>query len=58
MKDQRVLRTELVPEVNMPQTEGLFQALALAFWRFQGVTATELFRATLRAIEDRLWMVG
>lgn len=56
MEDQQVLRIELALEVSMPQTDSLFQALALAFWRFQGVAATELFAATLRSIEDRLWM--
>lgn len=56
MEDQQVLRIELALEVSMPQTENLFQALSLAFWRFQGVAATELFAATLKSIEDRLWM--
>ncbi len=51
-----VLQIELALEVSMPQTESLLQALALAFWRFQGVAATELFRGTLKSIEDRLWM--
>ena len=40
----------------MPQTEILFQALALAFWKFQGVAATELFGTTLKCIDERLWM--
>lgn len=56
MEDQRILRIELALEVSMPQTESLFQGLVLAFWRFQGMAATELFRATLKSIEDRLWM--
>jgi|Deesub1362A_J573_1020465.scaffolds.fasta_scaffold04738_4 hypothetical protein len=46
MEDQRILRIELALEVSMPEAENLFQALVLAFWRFQGLAATELFKAT------------
>jgi hypothetical protein len=56
MEDRRVLRIELALEVSMPESESFFQSLVLAFWRFQGLAATELFTATLRSIEERLWM--
>gem|GEM_PF-4377814 len=33
-----------------------FPALILAFWIFEGLAATKLFRATLPFIENRLWL--
>jgi hypothetical protein len=39
--------------VTIPETASLFQALTLAFWRFQGLAATTLFTAVLQAIEAR-----
>jgi len=40
-------------EVSIPEGKGLFQALALAFWRFQGLAATTLFTAVLEAVQSR-----
>lgn len=53
MANQRILRIHLVLEVTIPQHGSLFQALVLAFWRFQGLAATTLFSAVLQAIQDR-----
>jgi hypothetical protein len=39
--------------VTIPETASLFQALTLAFWRFQGLAATTLFTAVLQALEAR-----
>lgn len=39
--------------MTIPETASLFQALTLAFWRFQGLAATTLFTAVLQAIEAR-----
>lgn len=47
------MRIHLVLEVTIPETASLFQALTLAFWRFQGLAATTLFIAVLQAIEAR-----
>jgi hypothetical protein len=43
----------LVLEVSIPEGTPVFQALTLAFWRFQGVAVTTLFTAVLQAIEAR-----
>lgn len=43
----------MVLEVTIPQETSLFQALTLAFWRFQGLAATTLFTAVLQALESR-----
>ena len=40
-------------EISIPEGKELFQALALAFWRFQGLAATTLFTAVLKAIQSR-----
>ncbi len=47
------MRIHLVLEVTIPHGASLFQALTLAFWRFQGLAATALFTAVLQAIEAR-----
>lgn len=39
--------------MRIPEAASLFQALTLAFWRFQGLAATTLFTAVLQAIEAR-----
>jgi len=39
--------------VTIPETASLFQALTLAFWRFQGLAATTLFTAVVQALEAR-----
>lgn len=39
--------------MTIPEGTVLFQALTLAFWRFQGLAATTLFTAVVRAIEAR-----
>ena len=39
--------------MTIPQEASLFQALTLAFWRFQGLAATTLFTAVLQALEAR-----
>jgi len=41
-------------EVTIPEGQGLFQALTLAFWKFQSVAATTLFTAVLKALQDRV----
>jgi hypothetical protein len=43
----------VVLEVTIPEATSLFQALTLAFWRFQGLAATTLFIAVVQAIEAR-----
>lgn len=53
IENQRTLRIHLVLEVSIPEGTTLFQALTLAFWRFQGVAVTTLFTAVLQAIEAR-----
>ena len=53
IENQRTLRIHLVLEVSIPEGTPLFQALTLAFWRFQGVAVTTLFTAVLQAIEAR-----
>ena len=53
IKNQRTLRIHLVLEVSIPEGTPLFQALTLAFWRFQGLAVTTLFTAVLQAIETR-----
>lgn len=53
IENQRTLRIHLVLEVSIPEGTPWFQALTLAFWRFQGVAMTTLFTAVLRAIESR-----
>jgi hypothetical protein len=47
------LRIHLVLEVSIPEAAGLFQALALAFWRFQSLAATTLFTAVVNAVQER-----
>lgn len=39
--------------MSLPPGTTLFQALTLAFWRFQGLAVTTLFTAVLQAIEIR-----
>jgi Transposase, Mutator family len=53
IENQRTLRIHLVLEVSIPEGTPLFQALTLAFWRFQGVAVPTLFTAVLQAIEAR-----
>jgi hypothetical protein len=53
IENQRTLRIHLVLEVSIPEGTTLFQALTLAFWRFQGVAVTTLFTAVLQALEAR-----
>ena len=53
IENQRTLRIHLVLEVSIPEGTPLFQALTLAFWRFQGLAVTTLFTAVLQAIEAR-----
>src|SRR3972149_1396269 len=53
IENQRTLRIHLVLEVKIPEEATLFQALTLAFWRFQGLAVTTLFTAVLQAIEAR-----
>jgi len=53
IENQRTLQIHLVLEVSIPEGTTLFQALTLAFWRFQGLAVTTLFRAVLQAIEAR-----
>lgn len=53
MSEQRTLRIHLVLEVSVPKEASVFQALTVAFWRFQGLAATTLFTAVLKAIEAR-----
>jgi len=53
IENQRTLRIHLVLEVQIPEEATLFQALTLAFWRFQGLAVTTLFTAVLQAIEAR-----
>jgi len=53
MPNQRTLRIHLVLEITIPQNSLLFQALVLAFWRFQELAATTLFSTVLQAIQDR-----
>lgn len=53
IENQRTLRIHLVLEVSIPEGTPVFQALTLAFWRFQGVAVTSLFTAVLQAIEAR-----
>lgn len=54
MSEQQTLRIHLVLEVSVPKEATVFQALTLAFWRFQGLAATTLFREVLKAIQDRV----
>ena len=54
MKDNKTLRIELALEIKIPENAGLFQALVLAFWQFQGIVARELFVAVLKALETRV----
>lgn len=54
MSEQRTLRIHLVLEVSVPKEATVFQALTLAFWRFQGLAATTLFREVLKSIQDRV----
>lgn len=53
IENQRTLQIHLVLEVSIPEGTTLFQALTLAFWRFQGLAVTTLFTAVLQAIEAR-----
>ncbi len=53
IENQRTLQIHLVLEVKIPEEATLFQALTLAFWRFQGVAVTTLFTTVLQAIESR-----
>jgi len=53
IENQRTLQIHLVLEVTIPPGTTLFQALTLAFWRFQGLAVTTLFTAVLQAIETR-----
>ncbi len=53
IENQRTLRIHLVLEVSIPEGTPLFQALTLAFWRFQGLAVTTLFTAVLQALEAR-----
>jgi len=53
MSEQRTLRIHLVLDVSVPKEATVFQALTVAFWRFQGLAATTLFTAVLKAIEAR-----
>ena len=53
IENRRTLRIHLVFEVSLPPGTTLFQALTLAFWRFQGLAVTTLFTAVLQAIETR-----
>ena len=53
-EEQLILWIELALEVSMPKTGDLFQYLVLIFWRFQGLAATELLKATLSFTEKRL----
>lgn len=53
IENQRTLQIHLVLEVKIPEGTPLFQALTLAFWRFQGLAMTTLFAAVLQAIETR-----
>lgn len=39
--------------MTIPEAASLFQALTVAFWRFQGLAATTLFTAVVQAIEAR-----
>jgi hypothetical protein len=56
IENQRTLRIHLVLEVSIPEGTPLFQALTLAFWRFQGLAVTTLFTAVLQALETRTRM--
>jgi len=53
MSEQRTLRIHLVLEISVPKEATVFQALTVAFWRFQGLAATTLFAAVLNAIQER-----
>lgn len=53
MSEQRILRIHLVLEISVPKEAGVFQALTVAFWRFQGLAATTLFTAVVNAIQER-----
>lgn len=53
IENQRTLQIHLVLEVKIPEEATLFQALTLAFWRFQGLAVTTLFTAVLQALETR-----
>jgi len=53
VKTQRTLKIQLDPEVTIPEEATPFQALTLAFWRFQGLAATTVFTAVLEAIQQR-----
>ena len=53
IENQRTLQIHLVLEVKIPEEATLFQALTLAFWRFQGVAVTTLFTTVLQALESR-----
>jgi hypothetical protein len=53
MSEQRTLRIHLVLEISVPKEATVFQALTVAFWRFQGLAATTLFTAVLKALEAR-----
>lgn len=53
MEPQRTLSIHLELLVTIPEKATPFQALTLAFWRFQGIAATALFSAVLQAIQER-----
>ena len=53
MSEQRTLEIHLVLEISVPKEATVFQALTVAFWRFQGLAATTLFTAVLNAIQER-----
>jgi len=54
MSEQWTLRIHLVLEVSVPKEATMFQALTLAFWRFQGLAATTLFKEVLKSIQERV----
>ena len=54
MSEQRTLRIHLVLEVSVPKEATMFQALTLAFWRFQSLAATTLFKEVLNSLQDRV----
>jgi len=54
MQDHWTLRIHMTLEIKIPYRTTIFQALVLAFWRFQGIGMVELLKATLSALQERL----
>lgn len=54
MQDQWTLRIHLTFMIRIPYEASIFQALVLAFWRFQSIGMVELLKAVLEAMQERI----